>query len=374
MFLNLMLVTSCWGSVESLERKVLIDVQYDINSLYFGYVFAEEYNRLFKAIMVSVRQVYDRYEQEHWPEGHFAPDNQTEARQLLLTRLFQEATRHTIANVTGGYVVDETHPGRPMFHLLQAFSNAPAMEESRDVNQWYQTQPVLLQGVLAEDRRDSMESLIEEAVLNSFRAFPSNPLSPKELARQLGFILVEMQELFLRGKGLRSLGYKVEQQKQNPEIANDPAFILYLSFLTERFNSHDTLWHTESQESKWRQQPEDLSALFMEAAHRENYGIEWYQQVRRILDGEKPVSEKLFRQHFSREDELESWIKTGLSVPVVTVISTMVVYVRILLYVYEMFSPRLRRALLNRFMSANHSSLFQHLPVGCPMLPEFFRI
>ncbi|WP_422492060.1 hypothetical protein [Endozoicomonas sp. ALD068] len=307
-FLNLMLVATCWGSVESLERTALIDVHYDINGLYFGHVFAEENNRLLEAIMVSVRKVYDRYELYQWPESHFAPDNQTEHRRQLLTRLVQQATRHTIAKITGNDDIDDSYRDRSMFHLLQAFSGSPAMEESRDVIHWYRNQPVLLQGVPAEDRRDSMESLIQEAVQNSFREFPSNPFSRKQLARQLGFILLEMQELFLRGRGLRSLSYEIEQQKQNPKIAGDPAFILYLSFLTELFNSHEALWHRKSLGSKWRQYQEDLYALFMKAAHHENYGIERYQRVRRILDGEKLLHEKPARKYYSYWNDIKYYL------------------------------------------------------------------
>ncbi|WP_257287210.1 MULTISPECIES: hypothetical protein, partial [unclassified Endozoicomonas] len=282
---SLMLVASCWGSVESPEQKALRNARNNLNRLYFDYVFAEENERLLKALMVSVRRIHDRYEQDWWPTVHFAPDNEAEVRQQFLTRLVQQATRHTITKVTGDNDTDDSYPDRPMFHLLQAFSRAPVMEESRDVLDWYRTHPVLLQGVIAEDRMDSMEELIEEAVQNSFREFPSNPLSREQLARQLGFILVEMQELFLRGKALRSLGFKVDKQKQNPEIARDPAFIHYLSFLTELFNSHSTLWHKESQR---RRHQEDLSALFMEADSKD-YGIEWYRQVRRILKGDKAV-------------------------------------------------------------------------------------
>ncbi|WP_257287882.1 hypothetical protein, partial [Endozoicomonas sp. SESOKO2] len=127
---------------------------------------------------------------------------------------------------------------------------------------------------------------IQEAVQNSFREFPSNRLSREQLARQLSFILLEMQERFLRGKALRSLSHKVDRQKQNPEIARDPAFSIYLSMMTKAFNNHPTLWHTDG---KRRHYQEDLSALFMKAADREDYGNEWYQQIRRILDGEKPV-------------------------------------------------------------------------------------
>ncbi|WOG30058.1 hypothetical protein [Endozoicomonas sp. 8E] len=279
-FLSLLLVASCWGSAESPEQKAARNVRDNLNSLYFDYVFAEENEKLLKAIMVSVRQVYDSYEQDQGAQDRSFPGSQTETRQQFLTRLVQQAVRHTISKVTGS-----DSPDHPMFHLL--LNKAPGMEESPDVARWYRTRPVLLQGVSAEDRTDSIESLIEEAVQNSFREFPSNPLSQEKLSRQLGFILVEMQELFLRGKALRHLGYRVDEQKQDPEIARDPAFVLYVSSLTELFNNHPTLWHTDSER---RQYQKDLSALFMEAAGREDYGIEWYQQVRRVLEGNKPVT------------------------------------------------------------------------------------
>ncbi|WP_422412849.1 hypothetical protein [Endozoicomonas sp. ALB122] len=276
-FLSLMLVTSCWGSAESPEQKAARNVRDNLNSLYFDYVFAEENEKLLKAIMVSVRQVY---EQDQEAQDRFFPGSQTENRQQLLTRLVQQAFRHTISKVTGS-----DNPDHPMFHLL--LNKAPGMEESPDVARWYRTRPVLLQGVSAEDRTDSIESLIEEAVQNSFREFPSNPLSKEELSRQLGFILVEMQELFLRGKALRHLSYRVDEQKQDPEIARDPAFVLYVSSLTELFNSHSTLWRTDSERRHYQ---EDLSALFMDAAGLEGYGTEWYQQVHRVLEGKKPVT------------------------------------------------------------------------------------
>ncbi|WP_257292485.1 hypothetical protein, partial [Endozoicomonas sp. ONNA1] len=149
---------------------------------------------------------------------------------------------------------------------------------------------------------------------NSFREFPSNRLSREQLARQLSFILLEMQERFLRGKALRSLSFKVDKQKQNPQIAGDPAFHLYLSLLTETFNRHPTLWHTGSGERRHYQ--EDLSALFMKAADREDYGKEWYQQIRRILDGEKPVpvtppppAQETVRYHYEDDDEYEGWFE-----------------------------------------------------------------
>ncbi|WP_422134049.1 hypothetical protein [Endozoicomonas sp. ALD040] len=283
-FVSLVLVASCWGSVDSPEQKALRYARENLNRLYFDYVFAEENEKLLKAIMVSVRRLYDHYELDHWLEGHSATGNQTEARQQLLTGLVQQATRHTIAKINGDEELDGSD--RSMFHLLEAVSNAPSMRESQDVAHWFHTRPLLLQGVLAEDRMDSMESLIQEAVQNSFREFPSNQLSREQLAQQIGFILLEMQERFLRGKVLRSLSHKVDRQKQNPKIARDPAFSIYLSLLTKTFNSHPTLWHTDS---KRRQYQENLSALFMKATDREDYGHEWYQQIRRILAVEKMV-------------------------------------------------------------------------------------
>ncbi|WP_257292347.1 hypothetical protein, partial [Endozoicomonas sp. ONNA1] len=332
---SLMLVASCWGSVESPEQKALRHARNNLNRLYFDYVFAEENEGLLKALMVSVRRIYERYEQNQWLEDHSAPDYQPEARQQFLTRLIQQASRHTIAKVTGDNDTDDRYPDRPMFHLLQAFSRAPVMEEARDVIDWYRTHPLLLQGVIAEDRMDSMEDLIAEAVQNSFREFPSNPLSPEQLGRQLGFILIEMQELFLRGKALRSLGFKVDRQKQNPEIARDPAFVLYLSLLTEAFNNHLTLWRTDS---KRRHYQEDLAALFMKAADREDYGNEWYQQVRRILDGEKPVSfalpppvQKPVVHHYLDLDldyhDWERWFKLVASTVIATIGITLLVCV-----------------------------------------------
>ncbi|WP_422138167.1 hypothetical protein [Endozoicomonas sp. ALC020] len=311
LFFNLMLVASCWSSVESPEQKAHRNARLSVNGLYFSFVFAEENKRLLEAIMVSVRQVYDYYYQDLWSEGHSATENRTEARQQLLTNLIQQAIRHTTSKVIGSEKVVDSHPDCCMFHLLQAFSNAPAMEESGDVVHWYRTRPVLLQGVVAEDRMDSTESLIQEAVQNSFREFPSNPVSREQLARQLGFIVVEMQELFLRGKALRSLSHRVNRFKRIPEIASDPSFAFFLSFLTERFNSHDTLWHTESGGSKWRQYQGDLSALFMKAADHEDYGIEWYQQIRRVLDGEKPVIE----EPFGADNDWEHWIKPVIMIP-----------------------------------------------------------
>ncbi|WOG30054.1 hypothetical protein [Endozoicomonas sp. 8E] len=283
-FVSLVLVASCWGSVDSPEQKALRYARENLNRLYFDYVFAEENEKLLKAIMVSVRRLYDHYELDHWLEGHPATGNQTEARQQLLTGLVQQATRHTIAKINGDEELDGSD--RSMFHLLQAVSNAPSMRESPDVAHWFHTRPLLLQGVLAEDRMDSMESLIQEAVQNSFREFPSNQLSREQLAQQIGFVLLEMQERFLRGKVLRSLSHKVDRQKQNPKIARDPAFSIYLSLLTKTFNNHPTLWHTDS---KRREYQENLSALFMKATDREDYGHEWYQQIRRILAVEKMV-------------------------------------------------------------------------------------
>ncbi|WP_252179662.1 hypothetical protein [Endozoicomonas sp. 4G] len=316
LFLNLMLVASCWSSVESPEQTGHRHARNSLDRAYFDYVFSEENKRLLTAIMISVRQVYDHYNQDQWSEGLSAPGNQTEVRQQLLTHLIQQAVRHTTSKVT---VVDNSHPDSCMFHLLQAFSNAPAMEESGHVVDWYQARwyralPVLLQGAVAEDRMDSMESLIQEAVQNSFREFPSNPISREQLARQLGFIVVEMQELFLRGEALRSLSYKVRNYKQIPEIASDPGFPFFLSFLTERFNSHNTLWHIESEGCKGRQYQEDLAALFMEAAHRENEGIDWYQRVRNILDGEKTkIPFRTIKQKDEdREQEYQFWIRIFL--------------------------------------------------------------
>ncbi|WP_252179665.1 hypothetical protein [Endozoicomonas sp. 4G] len=279
-FLSLLLAVSCWGSAETPEQKAARNVHDNLNSLYFDYVFAQENERLLKALMVSVRHVYDSYGQDRGAQGRSLPASQTETQQQFLIRLVQQAVRHTIWKVIGS-----DDPDHPMFQLL--LNKAPDMEESEEVAYWYQARPVLLYGVSAEDRTDSMDSLIEEAVQNSFEAFGSNPLSQEMLSRQLGFILLEMQELFLRGKALRHLSYRVDQQKQNPEIARDPAFVLYVSSLTERFNNHPTLWHTDS---KRRQYQKDLSALFIEAAGREDYGIEWYQQVRRVLEGKKPVT------------------------------------------------------------------------------------
>ncbi|WP_252179663.1 hypothetical protein [Endozoicomonas sp. 4G] len=284
-FISLLLAVSCWGSAESPEQKAARYVRDNLSSLYFCYVFAEENESLLKAIMVSVRQVYDSYEQDQGAEEDFLPGSQTETRQQFLIRLVQQAVRHTTSKVISNKV-DDSHPDRPMFHLLQAFSNAPGMEESPDITRWYRTRPVLLHGVSAEDRTDSMDSLIEEAVQNSFKVFSSNGPSQEDLSWQLGIILVEMQELFLRGKALRHLSYRVDEEKQNPEIARDPAFVLYVSSLTERFNKHPTLWHTDSER---RQYQKDLSALFMEAAGREDYDT-WYQQVRRVLEVKKPVT------------------------------------------------------------------------------------
>ncbi|WP_448217296.1 hypothetical protein [Endozoicomonas sp. 2B-B] len=312
LFLSLIAVASSWSSVESIEQKAERNAQKNLGNLYFDYVFAKENEGLLKAMMVSVRQIYDLYKPNQWPQDQLVPDNQKEARQQFLTRLVQQAARHTIAKVNDK--LDDSDPDRPMFHLLQAFSNAPDMKESQDVVHWSQTYPVMLLGVMAEDRLDSMESLIEEAVQNSFREFPANPLSPEQLARQLGFILLEMQELFLRGKALRSLSFKVEKQKQNPRIARDPAFNIYLTILTEDFNNHPTLWHKDS---KRRDYQENLSALFMEAADRQDYGLGWYQQVRRILDGEKRVSKKLviekpIRQSHQDDNNWERWFKIGV--------------------------------------------------------------
>ncbi|WOG30057.1 hypothetical protein [Endozoicomonas sp. 8E] len=328
LFLSLIAAASSWSSVESIAQKAKRNAEKNLNNIYFNYVFAKENERLLKAMMVSVRRIYDLYEPNQWPQDLLAPDNQKEARQQFLTRLVQKAARHTIAKVNDEL---DSDPDRPMFHLLQAFNSAPVMKESQDVVHWSQTYPVMLQGVLAEDRLDSMESLIEEAVQNSFREFPSNPLSPEQLARQLGFILLEMQELFLRGRALRLLSFKVDKQKQNPQIARDPAFNIYLNLLTEDFNNHPTLWHIYS---KPRDYQENLSALFMEAADRQDYGIEWYQQVRRILDGEKLVSkkqviEKPIRQNLQDDNNWERWFKIGViasaSVMVIGMLASLVV-------------------------------------------------
>uniref|UniRef100_UPI002148528F hypothetical protein n=1 Tax=Endozoicomonas sp. ONNA1 TaxID=2828740 RepID=UPI002148528F len=173
-FISLILVSSCWSSVDSPEQKAFRNAERSINRLYFDYVFAEENERLLRAIMVSVRRLYDRYELDQWLEGDSAQGNQTEARQQLLTRLIQQAARHTVAEITGNEELFGSD--RSMFHLLQALSNAPSMQESLDVAHWFHFRPVMLQGVLAEDRMDSMEALIQEAVQNSFREFPSNRL------------------------------------------------------------------------------------------------------------------------------------------------------------------------------------------------------
>lgn len=309
---NLVLAAYCWGSASSPGERAARNAENNLNKLYFNYVFAEENERLLRAIMVSVRRLYDRNELEKSLESHSAPDHQIADRQQLLTDLVQQATRHAIAKINGS---DELgNSDLPMFHILQALSNAPSMQESLDVVHWYSTQPVLLNGVMAEDRMDSLENLIQEAVHNSFREFPSNPPSREQLARQLGFILLEMQELFLRGKVLRSLSYKIDKQKQNPKIASDPAFKIYLSLLTETFNKNPTLWHTNS---KGRQYQEDLSALFIKAADREDYGNEWYQQIRKILDGQKPVrvtpppsDQRSARHHYDDDDdEEEGWFE-----------------------------------------------------------------
>ncbi|WP_422138170.1 hypothetical protein [Endozoicomonas sp. ALC020] len=333
-FFSLMLVASCWGTVDSPGEKAARNARDNINRLYFDYVFAEENERLLKAIMVSVRRIYDRDELDKRLEGQTASGYQTEARQQLLTELVQQATRHAIAKINGNDDTEDSY--LPMFHILQALSNAPSMQESLDVAHWFQTRPVMLKGVLAEDRMDSMESLIQEAVQNSFKEFPSDPLTREQLARQLGFILVEMQELFLRGKALRLLSYKVDKQKKNPQIARDPAFTIYLSLLTEAFNKHPTLWHTDS---KRRHYQEDLSALFMKAADREGYGNEWYQQIRRILDGEKPVpvtrptpAQKPHRHYYrDDDDEWEGWFELtpfrvvlGMSVMFGAFVTTMI--------------------------------------------------
>ncbi|WP_252179661.1 hypothetical protein [Endozoicomonas sp. 4G] len=293
-FFSLLLAVSCWGSVESPEQKAAKLVRDNLNSLYFDYMFTEEDEKMSKATMVSVRQVYDSYEQDQGAKGRSLPDSQTETRQQFLTRLVKEAVEHTVWKVVGS-----DNPDHPMSHLLlKSF----IVEESPDVVLWYQTRPVLLQGVSAEDRMYSIDSLIEEAVQNSFKAFPSNPLSQEELSRQLGFILVEMHELLFRSKALRYLSYRVDEEKQNPEIAKDPAFVLYVSSLTELFNNHPTLWHTDS---KRRQYQNDLSALFMEVAGREDYGVEWYQQVRSILEGKKPVKHHLRRYYDPNELEYD---------------------------------------------------------------------
>ncbi|WP_257252373.1 hypothetical protein, partial [Endozoicomonas sp. SESOKO3] len=162
------------------------------------------------------------------------------------------------------------------------------------------------------------------------------------------FILLEMQELFLRGKALRSFSFKVEKQKQNPEIARDPAFILYLSKLTEAFNNHPTLWHTDS---KHRHYQEGLSALFMKAADREDYGDEWYQQIRRILNGEKPVLatppapvQKPVGHHPSDLDERERWLKRVLGILIAAEgIAMVAVLVYWVIDAYKTKSRRLER-------------------------------
>ncbi|WP_422412843.1 MULTISPECIES: hypothetical protein [unclassified Endozoicomonas] len=379
---SLMLVASCRGSVESVGRKALIDVQYDISNLYFGYVFAGENKMLLETIMVSARKVYDRDEQYQSLESHFTPDSQKEDRQRLLTSLVQEAIRHTIAKVTGDNGMDDSRPCSPSFHFLQVFNSIPALEESRDVIDWYQNQPVLLQGILAEDRTDSMENLIQEAVKNSFREFPSHPLTWEQLlsrfvvkrafyfepltrvqlAWQLGYILLEMQELFLRGRALRSLSYKIEQQKQNPEIANDPAFTLYLSFLTELFNSNDTLWHIESLGSKWLKFQGGLSVLFSQAANHENYGLEFYKLVRRILDSgklfnnkpvnnkpvnNKPVNKKPVNKEPVRKDYvnmISDLLDRKIGLELIAIFSMLMInavaHLLRTAHVYEMFVPR----------------------------------
>ncbi len=332
-FVSFMLITCCWGSVESPEQKAVRYARSNLNSLYFYYVFAEENESLLKAIMVSLRQVHDRYEPDQWPETDSGSGNQTEARQQLLTRVVREATRHTIAKVIGNDEADDSYQDCSMFHLLQAFSSAPDMQESREVADWSQTRPVMIQGVVAEDRTDSLEELIQQAVQNSFREFPTNPISREQSARQLGFILMEMQELFLRGKALRSLSHKVDRWKQISAITSDPFFSsFYLPFLTELFNSHDTLWHTELSGSKWRQYQEDLSTLFMEAGDREDYGIEWYRQVRRILDGEKRVT-----QGDQDDDDWQGWIRIGLIGPLCVMVIIMTIYV--LIYLCEEVPP-----------------------------------
>ncbi len=325
-FVSLMLITCCWGSVESPEQKAVRLVRIHLNDLYLDYVFAEENGSLLKAIMVSLRQLYDRYELDQWLENDSGSGNHTEARQHLLTRVVQQATRHTIAKVIGNDEADDSYQDCSMFHLLQAFGSAPGMEESREVADWSQARPVMLQGVVAEDRTDSLEELIQQAVQNSFREFPSNPISREQSARQLGFILMEMQELFLRGKALRSLSHSVHDFEQIPAIASDPSFSFYLPFLTELFNSHDTLWHTELSGSKWRQYQEDLSALLMEAGDREDYGIERYRQVRRILDGEKRGT-----QGDQDDDDWQGWIGIGLIGPLCVMVIIMKVYVVIYL-------------------------------------------
>lgn len=122
---SLMLVASCRGSVESVGRKALIDVQYDISNLYFGYVFAGENKMLLETIMVSARKVYDRDEQYQSLESHFTPDSQKEDRQRLLTSLVQEAIRHTIAKVTGDNGMDDSRPCSPSFHFQQNIAELP---------------------------------------------------------------------------------------------------------------------------------------------------------------------------------------------------------------------------------------------------------
>lgn len=143
-FFSLMLVASCWGSVDSPQEKAARNFRNNINRLYFDYVFAEENERLLKAIMVSVRRIYDRDELYKRLEGQSALGHQTEARQQLLTQLVQQATRHAIAKINGNDDTDDSY--LPMFHILQALSNAPSMQESLDVAHWFQTRPLMLKG------------------------------------------------------------------------------------------------------------------------------------------------------------------------------------------------------------------------------------
>ena len=286
-FLVLCLLSiACWGVVESPAQKAERLAWKNINDLYLEYIFANENERFLKAMMVAMRRVYDQNEPDEFTGDISLLRNQTEVRRQHLTGLVNQALRHTIAEVKGIDLPEGRDSESCMLHIMDEFSRAPALKESCDVYHWYREHGYVLGQLSAQDRDDSLEAVVADAVRSSFREYPGKPRDDQALAEQLGFVLLELQELFLRGKALRSLGHKVHKQMQNPAIAGDPAFVLYLQILTEHYRRHATLWHYQPEKRHYQH---DLARLFIISANQRDYGKEWFYQVRRILDGQMPV-------------------------------------------------------------------------------------
>ena len=200
-----------------------------------------------------------KYLQGYYEEQSMSLDlfnlSQTQTRKKALVDLVQSGLSKLWQNE---YYATSKQP-----HLLAEYMLERTTKEAEETIKFYQVRNRLVFGKLPANDRDeneSLESLIETATDSSL--FKDPPHSHEELASQLAYILLELHEIYWRGRALRNLDFHVYGTKDDSVKTFELVSHYKQIHLIGTFKQNNTLWHTAKPGNGSQPYQEELAKNF----------------------------------------------------------------------------------------------------------------